>query len=95
MKRAFHGPAQSQREQRCNGYEDSFVALCACPPAHGRVAGAHIVANGGLSYMSFDRNGGAGTAAATKVAFSQIAEGEGQAVTDMLVNTPPVPGKQL
>src|SRR5260221_7225964 len=43
-----------------------------------------IAANGGLSYMSFDRNGDAGTAAATEAALRQIAEGHGQAVTDML-----------
>ncbi len=50
-----------------------------------------IAANGGLSYMSFDRDGDAGTAAATDAALSQIAEGEGQAVIDMLDNAPPGP----
>ena len=50
-----------------------------------------IAANGGLSYMSFDRNGDAGTAAATEAALHQIAEGEGQAVIDMLDNAPPGP----
>jgi len=48
-----------------------------------------IAANGGLSYMSFDRDGDAGTAAATEAALVQIAEGEGQAVIDMLDNAPP------
>ena len=43
-----------------------------------------IAANGGLSYLSFDRDGDAGTAAATEAALVQIAEGEGQAVIDML-----------
>ena len=33
-----------------------------------------IAANGGLSYMSFDRDGDAGTAAATAAALRQIAE---------------------
>jgi hypothetical protein len=32
-----------------------------------------IAANGGLSYMSFDRDGDAGTAAATETALHQIA----------------------
>jgi len=50
-----------------------------------------IAANGGLSYMSFDRDGDAGTAAATEAAFRQIAEGEGQAVMDMINNAPPGP----
>jgi len=50
-----------------------------------------IAANGGLSYMSFDRDGDAGTAAATEAALRQIAQGEGQAVIDMLDNAPPGP----
>ena len=50
-----------------------------------------IAANGGLSYMSFDRDGDAGTTAATETAIIQIAEGEGQAVIDMLDNAPPGP----
>ena len=50
-----------------------------------------IAANGGLSYMSFDQDGDAGTSAATEAALTQIASGEGQAVTDMLDNAPPGP----
>ena len=50
-----------------------------------------IAANGGLSYMSFDRDGDAGTAAAMEAALLQIAKGEGQAVIDMLDNSPPGP----
>jgi hypothetical protein len=50
-----------------------------------------IAANGGLSYMSFDRNGDAGTAAATEAALRLIASGEGQAVIDMIENAPPGP----
>ena len=50
-----------------------------------------IAANGGLSYMSFDRNGDAGTAAAMETALIEIADGEGQAVIDMLDNAPPGP----
>ena len=50
-----------------------------------------IAANGGLSYMSFDRDGDAGTAAATEAAFRIIAGGEGQAIIDRLDNAPPGP----
>ncbi|MDA1075158.1 MAG: CmcJ/NvfI family oxidoreductase [Proteobacteria bacterium] len=50
-----------------------------------------IAANGGLSYMSFDQNGDAGTTAATQAALAQIASGEGQAVIDMIENAPPGP----
>src|ERR1700752_1667095 len=52
-----------------------------------------IAANGGLSYMSFDRDGDAGIAAATEAALRQIAEGEGQWVIDLLDNAPPGPIK--
>ena len=50
-----------------------------------------IAANGGLSYMSFDRNGDAGTAAALEDALAQIAEGDGQRVIDMIDRAPPGP----
>ena len=50
-----------------------------------------IAANGGLSYMSFDRDGDAGTVAATEAALHQIAEGEEQATIDMIDNAPPGP----
>src|SRR5712671_7581157 len=50
-----------------------------------------IAANGGLSYMSFDRDGDAGTAAALEDALAQIAEGEGQRVVDMIDKAPPGP----
>src|SRR6266436_2769528 len=50
-----------------------------------------IAAHGGLSYMSFDRDGDAGTAAALEDALTQIAEGEGQRVNDMIDNAPPGP----
>ena len=52
-----------------------------------------IAANGGLSYMSFDRNGDAGTAAATKDAFDVIASGEGQAIVELIENGPAGPIK--
>ena len=47
-----------------------------------------IAANGGVSYMSFDQDGDGGTTAATEAALTQIAEGEGQAVIDMLDDAP-------
>ncbi len=50
-----------------------------------------IAANGGLSYMSFDRNGDAGTAAATAAALELLAEGKGQELTERLEQAPPGP----
>ncbi|MEJ2089190.1 MAG: CmcJ/NvfI family oxidoreductase [Gammaproteobacteria bacterium] len=50
-----------------------------------------IAANGGLSYMSLDRDGDAGTAAAMEAALRQIAQGEGHAVMERLENAPPGP----
>ena len=50
-----------------------------------------IAAHGGLSYMSFDRDGDAGTAAALEDALAQIATGESQRVVDMIANAPPGP----
>ena len=50
-----------------------------------------IAANGGLSYMSFDRNGDAGTAAATEDALRQIAGGQGKALIDRIDSAPPGP----
>src|SRR5712675_3071616 len=52
-----------------------------------------IAANGGLSYMSFDREGDAGTAKALEDALAEIAEGEGQRVIDMIDKAPPGPIK--
>ena len=52
---------------------------------------APVAANGGLSYMSYDHNGDAGTEKATADALTQIASGVGQDVTDMLDNAPPGP----
>src|ERR1700691_4409627 len=50
-----------------------------------------IAANGGLSYMSFDRDGDAGTAKALKDALAVIAEGESRRVIDMIDHAPPGP----
>src|SRR5260370_6295592 len=43
-----------------------------------------IAANGGLSYMSFDREGDAGTAAAIQDALADIAHGERQPATALI-----------
>src|SRR6202171_1688411 len=50
-----------------------------------------IAAHGGLSYMSFERGGDAGTAVAIQDALAEIAEGEGQRVFDMIDKAPPGP----
>jgi len=62
-------------------------------PTLQRTAGqpAPHAANGGLSYMSFDDNGDAGTKAATAVALQQIASGDGHALSVELENAPPGP----
>ena len=52
---------------------------------------APIADNGGLSYMSFDRDGDAGTNAATEAALAQIATGKGRELTELLENSPPGP----
>jgi hypothetical protein len=52
---------------------------------------APFAANGGLSYMSFDKDGDAGTAAATEAALRQAMDGEGQRVIDMIESASPGP----
>ena len=52
---------------------------------------APIAANGGVSYMSFERNGDAGTSVAIEDALKQIDSGVGQAVIDLIDNSPPGP----
>ena len=62
------------------------------PPLE-RTAGqlSPIAANDGLSYMAFDQDGDAGTAAATRDAFQLVADGDAQALTERLANAPPGP----
>jgi hypothetical protein len=48
-----------------------------------------IAANGGLSYMAFDRDGDAGTTEALADALREMESGEGQRVADLIANTPP------
>ena len=68
-----------------NGSGDNGVEVPYVPPlqlTEGQPA--PIADNGGLSYMSFDQNGDAGTGAATEAALAQIATGEGRALSEML-----------
>ena len=67
----------------CSTYVPTFQLTQGQPPP--------IAANGGLSYMSFDRDGDAGTSSAIEAALNQIAEGHGQALIDRIENTPPGP----
>ena len=62
-------------------------------PSLQRTAGqsAPIAANNGKAYTSLDFNGDAGTAAAVADALAQIANGEGQEVTDLIENAAPGP----
>jgi len=50
-----------------------------------------IAANGGLSYMAFDRDGDGGTGAALQAALAEIAEGEGQRLVETIESAPPGP----
>src|SRR6201991_4683863 len=70
--------------------ETKRVSSAYVPPLQ-RTAGQPppIAANGGLSYMSFDRDGDAGTTKAIQDALAEIADGEGKRVTDMINNAPP------
>ena len=82
-----HEPSQRRREQRCGRHRDVSSAYV---PTLQRTEGQSppIAANGGLSYMSFDRDGDAGTAKALDDALAVIAEGEGQRVIDMIDKAP-------
>lgn len=52
---------------------------------------APMAAHGGLSYMSFDRDGDAGTAVALEDALRQLADGHGRALVERLEQAPPGP----
>ena len=70
---------------------DTQRASSAYVPPLQRTAGQPppIAANGGRSYVAFDQDGDAGTTQAIQDALAQIAEGEGQRVTDMINSAPP------
>jgi hypothetical protein len=52
-----------------------------------------IAVNDGLSYMTFDQDGDAGTAKAIEDALAEIARGESERVIDMIEKAPPGPIK--
>ncbi len=79
--RGIHTTADAQTT--CSAYVPDFQLTQGQPPP--------IAANGGVSYMSFDRNGDAGTTEAIEAALNQIAEGHSQAVIDWIENAPPGP----
>ena len=76
-------PSEDAARSAAPAYVPAFQLTDGQPPP--------IAANGGRSYASFDRDGDAGTAAAMEAALSQVAQGQGQAVTDMIENAPPGP----
>src|ERR1700745_2446939 len=78
-----------------NKVADPHDGTVAYVPPLERTAGQPepIAAHGGLSYMSFDRDGDAGTAVALQDALAEIAEGEGQRVIEMTAKAPPGPIK--
>ena len=80
-------------QTKANGSAASAAATDAYVPPFQLTAGQAppCAANGGLSYMAFDQDGDAGTAAALAAALAQIAEGKGQAVVDMIDNAPAGP----
>src|SRR5271170_7814784 len=77
--------AAAKTEKASSAYVPSLQRTEGQPPP--------IAAHGGLSYMSFDRDGDAGTAVALEDALAEIAEGESQRVTDMIGKAPPGPIK--
>src|SRR5271156_2592901 len=77
--------ATAETERASSAYVPSLQRTEGQPPA--------IAAHGGLSYMSFDRDGDAGTAVALDDALAEIASGESQRLTDMIDKAPPGPIK--
>jgi hypothetical protein len=75
--------------------EDAKIHVAPYVPSLQRTEGQPppVAANGGLSYMSFDRDGDAGTSKAIEDALAEIASGEGQRVVEMIDKAPPGPIK--
>jgi len=91
---ATMSPSRDGREQLCGGHEQGVVGLMCAPLQRTEGQPPAIAANGGLSYMSFDRDGDAGTA--------KCARGRAQrdrraarlsASSTMIDNAPPGPIK--
>src|SRR5215469_17301819 len=75
--------AEKRRERVSSAYVPTLQLTKGQPPP--------IAANGGLSYMSLDRDGDAGTAAATEAALHQITAREGHSIIDLIEKAPPGP----
>src|SRR5207245_8937346 len=78
-----------------NKVADPHDGTVAYVPPLERTAGQPepIAAHGGLSYMSFDQDGDAGTTKALEDALAEIASGESQRVSEMIDKAPPGPIK--
>ncbi len=85
----------SQLEIGDNHATDTERAWSAYVPPLQRTQGQPppVAAHGGLSYMAFEREGDAGTAAALEDALAEIAAGEGRRVIEMIAKAPPGPIK--
>ena len=79
----FAGAAGGTTESVAPAYVPSLQLTQGQPPP--------IAANGGRSYMAFDRDGDAGTAAAIEAALRLAAEGKAQALVDRIRKAPPGP----
>jgi len=82
---------EKDKDNRVAGVTSSTSSVYVPPLQRTKGQPAPIAANGGLSYMSFDRNGDAGTAAATAAALQLLAEGKGHELTERLDQAPPGP----
>ena len=79
----FVGGAGGTTESVAPAYVPSLELTQGQPPP--------IAANGGRSYMAFDRDGDAGTAAAIEAALRLAAQGKAQALVDRIRKAPPGP----
>ncbi len=80
---AINTRTAADAETNLSGYVPTLQRTQGQPPP--------IAANGGLSYMSFDRNGDHGTGAAMEAALQQIADGHGRAFIEEIDSAPPGP----
>ena len=74
---------QDTTDNEASGYVPSLELTAGQAPP--------VAANGGVSFMSFERNGDAGTGAALEAALAQITGGKVKAFVDMLDTAPPGP----
>ena len=83
IEESYGGPSAAATESESPVYVPSLQLTAGQAPP--------IAANGGRSFMAFDRNGDAGVAAAIEEALRLAAGGEGQALIDRIRNAPPGP----